>query len=147
ANGIGASQSLAAPQATSAVNKWIVGELVETLATLDQAMADLRFDAAANAVYHFVWDQFCDWYIELVKGNFDEETKSVAGWVLDQILVMLHPFMPFITEELWHAQGERPYELILAKWPEPAASVDAEAKAEVDWLVALVGNLRTAKNE
>ncbi|MCL6250945.1 valine--tRNA ligase [Altererythrobacter sp. KTW20L] len=147
ANGIGASQSLAAPQATSAVNKWIVGELVETLATLDQAMADLRFDAAANAVYHFTWATFCDWYIELVKGNFDEETKAVAGWVLDQILVMLHPFMPFITEELWHAQGDRPYELILAKWPEPAACVDAEAKAEVDWLIALVGNLRTAKNE
>jgi valyl-tRNA synthetase len=147
ANGIGASQSLAAPQATSAVNKWIVGELVETLITLDQAMADLRFDAAANAVYHFTWATFCDWYIELVKGNFDAETKAVAGWVLDQILVMLHPFMPFITEELWHAQGERPYELILAKWPEPAASVDAEAKAEVDWLIALVGNLRTAKNE
>jgi valyl-tRNA synthetase len=147
ANGIGASQSLAAPAATSAVNKWIVGELVETLATLDQAMADLRFDAAANAVYHFVWDQFCDWYIELVKGNFDDETKAVAGWVLDQILVMLHPFMPFITEELWHAQGDRPYELILARWPQPEASVDAEAKAEVDWLIALVGNLRTAKNE
>ncbi len=147
ANGIGASQSLAAPQATSAVNQWIIGEVVETVAALDTALADLRFDAAANAVYHFVWDQFCDWYIELVKGNFDAETKAVAGWVLDQILVMLHPFMPFITEELWHAQGQRPYELILAQWPEPSASVDAEAKAEVDWLIALVGNLRTAKNE
>ncbi len=147
ANGIGASQSLAAPPATSAVNQWIIGEVVETLAALDQAMADLRFDASANAIYHFVWNQFCDWYIELVKGNFDAETKLVAGWVLDQILVMLHPFMPFITEELWHAQGERPYELILAKWPEPAAGVNGEAKAEVDWLIALIGNLRTAKNE
>jgi valyl-tRNA synthetase len=147
ANGIGASQSVAAPPATSAVNQWIIGEVVETVAALDQALADLRFDAAANAIYHFVWNQFCDWYIELVKGNFDAETKLVAGWVLDQILVMLHPFMPFITEELWHAQGERPYELILAKWPEPAAAVNAEAKAEVDWLIALIGNLRTAKNE
>ncbi|MFM6931414.1 MAG: valine--tRNA ligase, partial [Novosphingobium sp.] len=79
-NGIAASQSIAAPAATSAVNKWIIGEVVETLATLDQAMADLRFDAAANAIYHFVWDQFCDWYIELIKGNFDAETKAVAGW-------------------------------------------------------------------
>ncbi len=147
-NGIGASQSIAAPAATSAVNKWIIGEVVETLAELDKAMADLRFDAAANTIYHFVWDQFCDWYIELIKGNFDEETKLVAGWVLDQILVMLHPFMPFVTEELWGALGNRPhYPLITASWPNPQASVDAEAKAEVDWLIALIGNLRTAKNE
>ena len=147
-NGIGASQSVAAPAATSAVNKWIVGEVVETVAALDQSMAELRFDAAANAIYHFVWDQFCDWYIELVKGNFDQETKAVAGWVLDQILVMLHPFMPFVTEELWGAMGDRAgYPLITAKWPEPGVSVDAEAKREVEWLIALVGNLRTAKNE
>lgn len=147
-NGIGGSTSLAAPVATSAVNKWIIGEVVETVAELDKAMADLRFDAAANAVYHFVWDQFCDWYIELIKGNFDAETKAVAGWVLDQILVMLHPFMPFVTEELWSKLADRPdYPLITAKWPQPGASVDAAAKAEVDWLIALIGNLRTAKNE
>ncbi|MEO0062502.1 MAG: hypothetical protein RLZZ08_1062 [Pseudomonadota bacterium] len=147
ANGIGASTSVAAPAATSAVNRWIIGEVVETLSTLDKAMADLRFDAAANTVYHFAWATFCDWYIELVKGNFDEETKAVAGWVLDQILVMLHPFMPFITEELWHAQGSRPYDLIVAQWPNPEAHVDAEAKAEVEWLISLTSNIRTAKNE
>ena len=147
ANGIGASTSVAAPAATSAVNKWIIGEVVETVAALDKAMAELRFDAAANVVYQFVWASFCDWYIELIKGNFDEETKAVAGWVLDQILVMLHPFMPFITEELWHAQGNRPYELILAQWPAPEASVDAAAKAEVEWLIALTTNIRAAKNE
>ena len=147
-NGIGASTSLEAPTATSAVNKWIIGEVVETLAELDKAMADLRFDAAANAIYHFVWDQFCDWYIELIKGSFDDETKAVAGWVLDQILVMLHPFMPFVTEELWSKLGDRAnYPLITAKWPQPGAAVDAAAKAEVDWLIALIGNLRTAKNE
>ena len=147
-NGIGASTSIEAPTATSAVNKWIIGEVVETLAELDKAMADLRFDAAANAVYHFVWDQFCDWYIELIKGNFDAETRAVAGWVLDQILVMLHPFMPFVTEELWSKLGDRAdYPLITAKWPQPGAGVDAAAKAEVDWLIALIGNLRTAKNE
>jgi valyl-tRNA synthetase len=147
ANGIGASQSVAAPQATLAVNKWIVGEVVETLAELDKAMADLRFDAAANAIYHFTWDRFCDWYLELIKGQIDGETRAVAGWVLDQILVILHPFMPFITEELWHAQGERPYDLIVARWPEPRAQVDASAKAEVDWLIDLTGNLRAAKSE
>ncbi|MEY4951911.1 MAG: hypothetical protein RL299_335, partial [Pseudomonadota bacterium] len=79
-NGIAASTSLAAPSAKSAVNRWIIGEVVDTVALLEQAMADLRFDAAANAIYHFVWDQFCDWYIELIKGSFDEETKAVAGW-------------------------------------------------------------------
>ncbi|WP_232281101.1 valine--tRNA ligase [Novosphingobium nitrogenifigens] len=146
-NGIGASSSLAAPVATSAVNRWIIGEVVETLATLDQAMTDLRFDAAAQAVYRFAWDTFCDWYIEFIKGNFDAETKAVAGWVLDQILVMLHPFMPFVTEELWHALGERETDLILARWPEPGAAVDAGAKAEVEWLIALVSGFRTAKNE
>ncbi len=147
-NGIGASTSLEAPAATSAVNKWIIGEVVETLAELDKAFADLRFDAAANAIYHFVWDQFCDWYIELIKGSFDDETRAVAGWVLDQILVMLHPFMPFVTEELWNALGDRAgTPLITAQWPQPGAAVDSEAKAEVDWLIALIGNLRTAKNE
>jgi len=91
--------------------------------------------------------QFCDWYIELIKGAFDDETRAVAGWVLDQILVMLHPFMPFVTEELWHALGERSAELIVAEWPDPQASVDPAAKAEVEWLIALVSNLRGAKNE
>ncbi len=147
ANGIGASTTLAAPAANHAVNRWIIGEVVETLATLDQAMADLRFDAAANAIYQFAWGTFCDWYIEFIKASFDDETRSVAGWVLDQILVMLHPFMPFVTEELWHALGERDDDLIVAQWPEPAAGVDAAAKREVEWLIALVSGLRTARNE
>ncbi len=67
--------------------------------------------------------------------------------MIDQILVMLHPFMPFITEELWHAQGERPYDLILAQWPEPAARIDGEAKAEIDWLIKLVSEVRAARAE
>ena len=147
-NGIGASTSIAAPKAIHAVNRWIIGEVVQTKQALDTALADLRFDAAANMIYHFVWDRFCDWYIELVKGNFDEETRAVAGWALDQILVMLHPFMPFITEELWSKQGDRAdYPLITAKWVDPQAEVDAEAKAEIDWLIALTSAIRTAKNE
>jgi len=147
ANGIGASQSIAAPKAEHAVNRWVIGEVVATQGALDKAMAELRFDAAANAIYKFTWDTFCDWYLELIKGQIDEETRAVAGWVLEQILVMLHPFMPFITEELWHAQGARPYELIVAKWPEPRAKADPAAKAEVEWLIDLTRSLRTAKNE
>ena len=147
ANGIGGSKRVEAPPATSAVNRWIIGEVTATLATLNKAFEELRFDGMADVLYHFVWDQFCDWYLELIKGQIDEETQAVAGWVLDQILVMLHPFMPFITEELWHALGDRPYDLIHAKWPAPAATPDAEASAEIEWLIKLVSEVRTAKNE
>jgi len=130
----------------SAVNRWIVGEVVETVAALDAAMADLRFDAAAQAIYRFVWDTFCDWYLELIKGQIDPETKQVAGWVLDQILVMLHPFMPFITEELWHALApNRDTPLITARWPQPNAQVDPAAKAEVEWLIASISDIRATK--
>jgi valyl-tRNA synthetase len=100
----------------------------------------------ADAIYHFVWGTFCDWYVELIKGAFDDETKRVAAWAFDQILVMLHPLMPFITEELWNA-NERPYELIVAKWPKPEAQVDPRAKAELDWLVRLVSEIRSARTE
>ncbi|RHW16700.1 valine--tRNA ligase [Sphingomonas gilva] len=147
-NGIGASTSLEPPAAAQAVNKWIIGETVKTVQAVDLALADLRFDAAANAIYQFVWSRFCDWYLELIKGAIDEETKTVAGWVIDQILVMLHPFMPFITEELWHAMGERPYDLIVAKWPmADARAIDPVAAREVDWLMSLVSEIRTARTE
>jgi valyl-tRNA synthetase len=208
ANGIGASTSVAAPNAELAVNRWIIGEVVETLAKLDQAISDLRFDAMADTIYHFAWGTFCDWYLELIKpvlnkvegpvlsnppptgegdreavegreaiaerdgaaapsGGFTAappsaapppplsgeefsaatETRAVAGWVFDQILVMLHPFMPFITEELWGSMGERESGLIHARWPEPRAEVDAEARAEIEWLIELVSAIRTARTE
>jgi valyl-tRNA synthetase len=145
-NGVGASESISAPSAELPVNRWIIGEVVETLARLDRAFEELRYDEMADAIYHFVWGTFCDWYVELVKGAFDDETRRVAAWAFDQILVMLHPLMPFITEELWHA-NERPYELIVAKWPEPQAQVDPYAKAELDWLVRLVSEIRSARTE
>jgi valyl-tRNA synthetase len=146
-NGVGASDSIAAPDAQLPLNRWIIGEVVETLAKLDKAFDELRYDEMADAIYHFVWGTFCDWYVELIKGAFDEETKRVAAWAFDQILVMLHPLMPFITEELWAAMGERPYELIVAKWPDPEAQVDAEAKAEIEWLIDLVSEIRSARTE
>lgn len=148
ANGIGASTGLEPPAATHAVNQWIIAETVETVQALDLALADLRFDAAANAIYQFVWSRFCDWYLELIKGAIDDETRAVAGWVLDQILVMLHPFMPFITEELWHALGTREYDLIVAKWPMPdARALNPAARAEIDWLIRLVSEVRAARTE
>ncbi|WP_194952821.1 valine--tRNA ligase [Sphingopyxis solisilvae] len=148
ANGISASTTLEAPAATLPVNRWIIGEVAATVAAMETAFAAYRFDEAANAIYSFAWDRFCDWYLELIKGAIDDETKAVAGWVLDQILVMLHPFMPFITEELWTGLGDRAdYPLITAKWPEPKADRDTEASADIDWLIKLVSELRAAKAE
>jgi valyl-tRNA synthetase len=146
-NGVGASSDIKAPDAKLPVNRWIIGEVVETLAKLNAALDELRYDEMADAIYHFVWGTFCDWYVELIKGAFDEETKRVAAWAFDQILVMLHPLMPFITEELWHAMGERPYELIVAKWPEPEAQVDPHAKRELDWLIGIVSAIRSGRTE
>jgi valyl-tRNA synthetase len=145
-NGVGASGSIAAPEAALSVNRWIIGEVVETLSKLNQAFDELRYDEMADAIYHFVWGTFCDWYVELIKGAFDEETKRVAAWAFDQILVMLHPLMPFITEELWNA-NERPYELIVAKWPEPQAQVDPHAKYEMDRVIEVISAIRAQRNE
>ncbi|MEH3160224.1 MAG: valine--tRNA ligase [Sphingomonas taxi] len=155
ANGIGASGSADAPAATLAVNQWIVAETVRTVQAVDLALADLRFDGAANAIYQFVWSRFCDWYLELIKppvvdgvrGEIDAESKAVAAWVLDQILIVLHPFMPFITEELWHA-NPRTTDLIVAAWPmADARSLDPAAEAEIAWLIRLIGEVRTARTE
>ena len=155
-NGIVASKTIEAPRAALPVNRWIIAETVKTVQALDLAIADLRYDEAANTIYQFAWGSFCDWYIELTKPLLAEgadaasaaETRAVAGWALDQILVMLHPFMPFITEELWHALGQREYDIIVAKWPmADARSIDPAAAQEIDWLIRLVSGVRAARNE
>jgi valyl-tRNA synthetase len=154
-NGIGASAHIEPPPATLAVNRWIIGETVACVQAVDLALADLRFDGAADAIYQFAWSRFCDWYLELIKpvlqgegaGEADE-TRTVAGWVLDQILVLLHPFMPFISEELWSKMGDRPYELIVAKWPmADARALDPDAQREIDWLIRLVSEVRSSRTE
>ncbi|MDP4757713.1 MAG: valine--tRNA ligase [Sphingorhabdus sp.] len=154
-NGISGSHSIHAPKAELAVNRWIIGEVVGTVEKLNKAFAEFRFDGMADVIYHMVFDQFCDWYLELIKpafvdgekGEMDAESMIVAGWVLDQILVMLHPFMPFITEELWHALGDRPYDIIHAKWPAPNATVDADAVREIDWVIDTISKTRSFKAE
>ena len=156
ANGIGGSATIEPPVATLAVNKWIVAETGAAVQAVDLALADFRFDAAANAIYQFVWSRFCDWYLELIKpvssaverGAIDEETKAVAGWVLDQILILLHPFMPFITEELWHALAPRAHELIVAHWPmADARALDPAATAQIERAIELVEAVRGARAE
>jgi valyl-tRNA synthetase len=153
--GIGGSTTQEPPVAELAVNRWIITETIKTVQALDLALADLRFDEAANTIYQFVWAQFCDWYLELIKPILQgegaigaEETRAVAGWVLDRILVILHPFMPFITEDLWHALAERDHDLIVAAWPmADARSIDPEASGEIEWLIRLVQEIRTARAE
>ncbi len=155
-NGIAGSRSAQPPAATAPVNRWIIGEVVQTAQALDAAVAAFRFDQYAETIYAFAWNRFCDWYLELTKPLLAEgadaalaaETRAVAGWALDQILVLLHPVMPFITEELWGRLATRDHDLIVATWPvTDAALVDAAVAAEIDWLIRLVPAVRSARNE
>jgi valyl-tRNA synthetase len=154
-NGVTASASLAPPAASSTVNRWIITEVAATIRAADAALAGYRFDDYASTLYRFVWDRFCDWYVELSKptlqGDDDTakaETRAVAGWVLDQILVLLHPVMPFITEELWHALGARTTDLVVSRWPDASAiPADDAAAAEIDWLIRLISDIRSARTE
>ena len=137
-NGVGASQSIAAPDAELPVNRWIIGEVVETLAKLDKAFDELRFDDMADAIYHFTWGTFCDWYVELVKGAFDDETKRRRRLGVRPDPGHAPPVHAVRHRRTVERDGERPYELIVAKWPAPEAQRDPRAKAEIDWLIELV---------
>ena len=154
-NGIGASTSVAPPPASAAVNRWIIGEVAATARALETAIATFRFDAYADAIYQFAWNRFCDWYLELTKPLLAEgadpavaaETRAVTGWALDQILVMLHPVMPFLTEELWHKLGSRDGDLVVAEWVAADLPADAAASADIEWLIGLVSEVRSARTE
>ncbi len=137
------------------LNRWIVGKTRETGARLSETLEAYRFNEAAQAAYAFTWNSFCDWYLEFAKPIFngaDEtakaETRATAAWVLDQILHLLHPFMPFITEELWEQLAEgRENRLISAVWPKNDVAQDAEAAAEMDWVVKVISEIRSARAE
>jgi valyl-tRNA synthetase len=154
-NGIEGSTSPLPPAASQPVNRWIIGAVKQTARALEQAIADFRFDAYADAIYKLVWNRFCDWYLELIKPLLAEgadaavaaETRAVAGWALDQLLVMLHPVMPFLTEELWHQLAIRD-DLVLAQWvATDALPEDAAASADIDWLIGLISEVRSARTE
>jgi valyl-tRNA synthetase len=118
---------------------------------LTKALDKFRFNEAADAIYHFTWSMFCDAYIELTKKVYwgdDEEAKTeiraTTAWVLDQIYIMLHPFMPFITEELWNATGDRDTDLILASWPEMDQSLlDGDRAQETATLLAVIREINS----
>ncbi len=138
------------------VNKWIVGKVTEAERAFSAAIDAYKFNEAAQAIYQFTWGTFCDWYLELVKpvlqgedGAAKDETRATAAWVLDQILHLMHPIMPFITEELWEQMGtERSAPMISAPWPELDDSlIDHEANAEMDWVVRLISLVRGLRSE
>ncbi|QTC89239.1 valine--tRNA ligase [Brevundimonas pondensis] len=141
------------------INRWIRGELTKAERQVSDAIEGGRFDDAAGALYRFVWNVFCDWYLELAKPVFngaDEaakaETRAMTAWTIDQTLKLLHPVMPYITEELWAELGKegpaRESLLIGAEWPVlPDAFIDASAEAEIGWLVDLVGEIRALRAE
>jgi valyl-tRNA synthetase len=138
------------------VNRWAIGKLAQAAARARDSLEAYRFNEAASVLYHFTWDEFCDWYVELAKPLLasddtavQAETRACAGWLLAQLLHCLHPLTPFITEELWQRRYDAPGgPLIAASWPAVAeALVDADADAEIDWLIRAIGALRIARSE
>ncbi|GIT86899.1 valine--tRNA ligase [Roseobacter sp. OBYS 0001] len=140
-----------------AVNKWIIGETAKVRQEIDAALENYRFNDAANAAYAFVWGKVCDWYVELSKpllqdetnAEYAAETRATMAWVLDQCMILLHPVMPFITEELWAATGTREKMLVHADWPTytTAELVDEAADAEVNWVISLIEAIRSARQQ
>ena len=137
----------------SAVNKWIIAKAKQATKEVTDNLNAFRFSDAANAVYQFVWGSFCDWYIEMIKpilyGNNEEEkqeTKASFAWVLKRILVILHPFMPFITTELWNNLVKEETGLIKYPWPQ-AEAIDMAALNDIDWVIDFITAIRSLRAE
>ena len=138
------------PDPQHTVNRWIIGEVARTLAATDEALAGFRFNDAANGLYAFVWGKVCDWYVEFAKPLFDgdhaAETRATMGWVLDQCYTMLHPIMPFVTEELWALTGDRAGMLVHGDWPELGPDlIDPDADRQMNWVIGLIEAVRSAR--
>ena len=140
------------------LNRWIIGETARAVTDVTGAIEAYRFNDSANIAYRFVWNIFCDWYLELAKPVLQgadspakDEARATTAFVIDEITKLLHPFMPFLTEELWAikgAEGEpRQSLLALASWPDLAGLEDADAEAEIGWIVDLVSEVRSVRNE
>lgn len=138
------------------VNQWIVSSLKDTAQNIEKAVESYRFNEAANAVYQFIWGSFCDWYLEFTKPLLadgdkavQEETRATAGWVLEQLLILLNPFMPFITEELYESLTGKELAkggLISASWPEYLDALhNTQAQEEISWLIRLVSEIRSVR--
>ncbi len=144
--------------AKETLNKWILGEAEKAVREVTEAIEGYKFNEAAGAAYRFVWSIFCDWYVELSKplltgpdGAAKEETQATAAFVLDEIIKLLHPFMPFITEELWRVKGEegeaRTSMLALSAWPKLSGLEDSKAENEIGWVIDLITSIRSVRME
>ena len=151
-------EGFAPANARETLNRWIAGEAERVARATTEALEGYRFNDAANGVYEFVWGTVCDWYVELAKpiltGGSETakaETRAMTAWVLDQSFALLHPFMPFITEELWAKTGahgpKRTALLALSEWPRPSGLADARADAEIGWLIRLISEIRSVRSE
>ena len=148
-----ANFGVSVPTAKETVNRWIVGETVKTLNEVNIAFDQFRFNDAAQVLYSFVWGTVCDWYVELSKPllnsadfKIKSETRQTMGWVIDQCLILLHPIMPFITEELWETLSQRNEMLVHCDWPEfDSALIDHAADLEMNWVVNLIESIRSAR--
>ena len=144
--------------AKETVNRWIAGETQRAATAVTTAIEAYKFNEAATAIYEFAWGTTCDWYLELTKpilSNGTEaakaETRAMTAWVLDQIVALLHPFMPFITEDLWERTGAhgpaRTAMLALSDWPELTGLGNANSDDEIGWLIRLVSEVRSVRSE
>ena len=154
-NGAALPEGFDAASAKLTINKWMLGELGRATLAIDKAIAEFRLNDAAGALYEFIWGIVCDWYVELTKpllqgpdGPEKDETGAVTAFVLRETVRLLHPIMPFITEELWDKLGHRARHgmLIGQSWPGPTA-IDPAADAEVNWLIKLISDIRSARAE
>ena len=145
--------AFAPEKAAFQLNRWILTELSNAAAEITENLEKYRFNDAAGAAYRFVWNTYCDWYLELLKPVFNgedqaakSEAQATAGYVLDEIFKLLHPFMPFMTEELWSETAKRDKLLCHAAWPEPKVSDEAAAD-DINWLIGLVSEVRSVRSE
>jgi valyl-tRNA synthetase len=145
-------------QAKETLNRWIAHETARATREVTEAIEAYRFNDAAGSIYRFVWNVYCDWYLELAKpvlmgedGAAKTETRAMVAWARDEILKLLHPFMPFITEELWAVTAANPREdrtlLALTSWPTLEGLTDEAAEAEIGWVVDLVTAIRSVRAE
>ena len=140
--------------AKETLNRWIAHETAKAVAEVTEAIEAYRFNDAAAAVYRFVWNIYCDWYLELAKplltgpdGASKSETQAMVAWARDEILKLLHPFMPFVTEELWAVTGKHDALLAFDKWPSLQGLADDKAEAEIGWVIDLVTAIRSVRAE
>lgn len=152
-NGVTHDPEFEAASAKLTINRWILTELSKAVDEVTSNIEKYRFNDAAGALYKFVWNTFCDWYLELLKPTFNgddeaakRESQACAAHVLSEIYALLHPFMPFMTEELWDLTGAREKLLCHSAWPTPDVR-DDDAAGEINWLVDLVSQIRSVRAE